>query len=489
MMQRTLANEQEAVASRLEEQLQLRFDRALQTVRRALDQDLKTALETLEADPFQGPLLIESGTLSAVLTPEPEFAVVEGRSPHSADLEAGAVVWGSTAEGRDPMLSALLKRAGEAEVRLVLYDRLLGKTGPPMKASFWSRSIERYLEQGEDPVLAALGRAQAWRAAEQSPTTGLSFTDGDRTLWWSEAQLLERFETAGVTVSLGQDGQSFSSWPSPIRAALVVPDLTGDSFAESSNLIRWVGIGSGILFAIVVVSSLWTGWRDRRIARLRTDLAASFAHELRTPLAGQRLLLDSLIGGLASTPEKREQYLQRALRSNLRVGALAEQFLTFSRLERGVLRIERRDTEIRELVDELIDSREQPFDELVIEIENSLNAFIDPEALGSIIGNLVENAWKYSTGEKWIAIRARREAGQLVVEVEDHGVGLGANQQRKVFRQFWRADTGLDRMVDGLGLGLTIVARLAKAHGGRVELDSELGRGSTFRVVLPETDS
>ena len=489
MLQRTMTNEQEAVSGRLEAELQSRFERALQTVRDGLDRDRATALEAIEADPTGAGILIEKQVLGAVIEPEPEFTFVAGTIPDTAALQAGEVIWGSDTEGRDRVLSALLKRANEPNVRIILRDRLLGKSGPPMRASFWSRSIERYLESGKDPILASLGRAQAWRAAEQVPGEGLSFTSGDHTLWWSDDDLRERFETAGVTVALGENGQSFSSWPARARASLIVPDLTGDSFSESTRLVRWVGIGSGILFAGVVMAALWTGWRDRRIARLRTDLAASFAHELRTPLAGQRLLLDTLIGGLEQTPEKQTHYLQRALRSNQRLGNLAEQFLTFSRLDRGILRIERRETNVRELVDDIMTSREKAFDEAIIEVPDSLTAFVDRDALGSIIGNLVENAWKYSPGKKWLAIRASQHDDQLQIEVEDQGSGLDASQQRKVFRQFWRADTGLDRKIDGLGLGLTIVARLAEAHGGRIELDSTPGKGSLFRITLPESDS
>jgi signal transduction histidine kinase len=487
MLQRTLANEQDAVTGRLETELQARFDRALQTVRTGLDRDRATALEAVESDPANASMAIEAELLSAVLEPEPEFAMVEGKLPDRDAPRPASIAWGSTAEGRDPVLSSLLRYTGDPDLRPILRARLLGKDGPPMKASFWSRSIERYLEAGHDPVLAGLGRAQAWRAAERMPDEGLTFRDGERTLWWSDDQILERFESAGATVTLGADGQSFAPWPTPVRAALVVPDLAGDGFAESTRLVRWVGIGCGLLFAVVVAAALWTGWRDRRLARLRTDLAASFAHELRTPLAGQRLLLDSLLSGLPKTPGQEKHYLQRARRSNQRLGSLAEQFLTFSRLDRGVLRIERSDTNVRELVEEILGAREQDFDETLIEVPDSLVAFVDRDALGSIIGNLVENAWKYSPEEKWLAVRASQGDAQLLVEVEDHGLGLDAKQQRRVFRQFWRADTGLDRKVDGLGLGLTIVARLAEAHGGRIELESTPGQGSVFRVILPES--
>ena len=489
MLQRTMTNEQEAVTGRLEAELQSRFERALQTVRDGLDRDRDTALETIKTDSTGTGTLIEEQVLGAVIEPEPEFAAVAGTLPDATALEAGEISWGSTMEGRDPVLSALLKQAGDPKVRSVLRDRLLGKSGPPMRASFWSRSIERYLEAGEDPILASLGQIQAWRAAEQTPRDGLSFTSDDLTLWWSDDDLQERFETAGVTVALSENGQSFSSWPTRTRASIIVPNLTGDSFSESIRLVRLVGIGSGLLFAVVVIAALWTGWRDRRIARLRTDFAASFAHELRTPLAGQRLLLDTLIGGIEQTPEKQANYLRRALRSNQRLGNLAEQFLTFSRLDRGILRIERRETKVRELIDDIMTSREHVFDETIVEVPDSLTAFVDRDALGSIIGNLVENAWKYSPRKKWLTIRATQQGDQLQIEVEDRGSGLDTTQQRKVFRQFWRADTGLDRKIDGLGLGLTIVARLAEAHGGRIELDSTPGKGSLFRVILPESDS
>ncbi len=490
LMQRTLANEREALSRRLESEALSRFERALKTVEAGLVRDLGEAARALgdPPDPAKVAPLMEQGLVSACLLPEEPFTAVEGVVPDAATLVSGEIHWGSDESGRDPVVSALLGRLDEAPVRAALRDRLLGAAGPPMKASFRHRSIERFLESGPDPVLADLATAEAARAAGGLPAGGVGKPIETATLWWSERQLMERFEQAGVGVTLGENGQRFTPWPSSVRAKPVGTDLGNTAFTTSTALVRRVGLGSGLLFAAAVAGALWSGWRDRRIARLRTDLSASFAHELRTPLAGQRLLIESLLGGIGQDPEKRKDYLRRILGSNQRLGSLAEQFLTFSRLDRGVLRIDRSETPVLELVNEILQSREQPFDECHVEIADDLKALVDRGAMASILGNLLENAWKYTRGPKWIAIRACRNGDRLELEVEDRGIGFDPGQQRKAFRQFWRAESGLDRQVDGLGLGLTIVARLVEAHGGRVELESEAGRGSTFRVILPECD-
>lgn len=487
LMQRTLANEREAVVVGAGKDRQQRLERALGTVSKGLDRDRDEVRERLSdgVNPGVVAALVEAGRVSAVLHPEPAFEAQPGRLPGTPVREP--VAWGSDADGRDPVVSALLDRLDEPGVRALLRGRLLGRSGPPMKASFRHRAIERYLASGPDPLLEEIGRAERWRAEGTIPGDGvLSGADtGGPVLWWSPGNLAERFDEAGVKVRLGEEGRRFVSWSTPLRAELA-PQAVDADFSGSAALVRWIGLGCGLLFAVVVLGALWSGWRDRKVARMRTDLAASVAHELRTPLAGQRVLLESLIDGLQQTPAQRREYLELALRSNRRLGSLAEQFLTFSRLERGVLRIERSRVPVREVVDEVLGGREKRFDRPVIEVPDSLEARVDRAALGSILGNLVENAWKYGGDEPWLRIGASRHDGTLTLEVEDRGRGLDAAQRRKVFRQFWRAETGLDRKVDGLGLGLTIVERLAEAHDGRVEVESEPGKGSLFRVILKE---
>lgn len=489
LMERTLGNEREAVVGRVAEERRQRFERALDTVGRGFERDRDELLARRAED---GPLagiagLLGEGRVTAVLFPEGPFEVREGVLPEAGGLDG--LRWGSDGDGRDPVLGALLERLDEPGVRERVRPRLTGAEGPPMKASFRHHAIARFLDlhAGPDPVLAALARSEGIRAEGVVPADGLTFAQGADSLWWSRGQVIERFAAAGVEVVPGEEGRRFVPWDSPLRVAPAPVEEV--AFPRSVVLVRAIGLGSGLLFALVVAGALASGWRDRRVARMRTDLAAAVAHELRTPLSGQRILLESLLDGRGPDEDTRRDYLERALRSNRRLGALTEQFLTFSRLERGILQIEREEVVVRELVEELIGDRPQPFDTVELEIPDGLVAHVDRGALTSIVGNLVANAWKYSEHGKWLKVSAGRGDGRFWLEVADQGRGLSTAECKKVFRQFWRADSGLDRKVDGLGLGLTVVARLAEAHGGDVVVRSEPGTGSTFRVTLKEEES
>ncbi|MEM6911296.1 MAG: HAMP domain-containing sensor histidine kinase [Verrucomicrobiota bacterium] len=480
ILDRSLKNERELVAARLAENRQERFQRALGTVAEGLERDSQEALAHLAPRPTTqlAAQLMEKRRVSAVLYPDPPFTPTPGDLP--------SLTWGSDEEGRDFVTSALLPRLAESEVRQLLRPRLLGQTGPPMKASFRHRALTLYLAVASDPLLEKLARMEGLRAAGTPPEASLLLEAGELTLCWDEEELERRFLETGVTVRLGPEGQRFTRWDSPLRASLVPEPLDATLPLEGATPVRWIGLGSGLLFALAVLGALWSGWQDRNLARLRTDLATSVAHELRTPLAGQRVLLETLAESPLSQPAQPKEYLQLAVQANQRLAALAEQFLTFSRLDRGILAIERETFCLRALMEELLAQRTAAFDEVNLALPDPFPVHLDPHATRSILSNLIENAWKYSPGEKWLALRASRQVHLVQIEVEDRGPGLDPQEQRRVFRKFWRAETGLDRQVDGLGLGLTIVAELAKAHGGHVEVASARGQGSRFRVQLPE---
>jgi signal transduction histidine kinase len=110
----------------------------------------------------------------------------------------------------------------------------------------------------------------------------------------------------------------------------------------------------------------------------------------------------------------------------------------------------------------------------------------DESALVTVLLNLLDNAWKYSPGEKHIAVRAYRENSRVVFAVEDNGIGIAPREQKKIFRRFYQVDRRLARDADGCGLGLSIVEFIVRAHGGSVAVKSQPGRGSTFSVAIPE---
>ena len=110
----------------------------------------------------------------------------------------------------------------------------------------------------------------------------------------------------------------------------------------------------------------------------------------------------------------------------------------------------------------------------------------DEDALVTVLPNLVDNAWKYTPGEKRIAVRAYRENARVVFAVEDNGIGIAAREQKRIFRRFYQVDRRLARDAGGCGLGLSIVEFIVRAHGGAVRVQSQPGHGSTFSVALPE---
>src|SRR4029079_11708982 len=109
----------------------------------------------------------------------------------------------------------------------------------------------------------------------------------------------------------------------------------------------------------------------------------------------------------------------------------------------------------------------------------------DKDALGQALVNLLDNALKYSDGRKEIEVSIVTAANDVRVSVRDHGIGIAASEQKKIFEKFYRVGSGLVHDVKGSGLGLSIVKHVAEAHVGRVELTSALGEGSTFTIVLP----
>jgi len=252
---------------------------------------------------------------------------------------------------------------------------------------------------------------------------------------------------------------------------------------KSKRAIYWVGLLTLISTVGLVYVAIWMGRRQLQQARARTDLAASVAHELRTPLAGQRIVLETML--------KREEfdkaYLKMALRENERLGDLSEEFLTFSRLERGVLEVQLESLNLTGLVESVVGDFSAQHDEVELSFkgEPDVEVRADQAAVSTVVRNLLENAWKYSEPPHRIEVKTF-EGG---FSIQDEGEGLSAAEQKKIFRQFYRVEKKLSRSQDGLGLGLSIVKRLVDAMGGRIEVVSRKGKGSTFSVYLEKGDA
>jgi signal transduction histidine kinase len=253
----------------------------------------------------------------------------------------------------------------------------------------------------------------------------------------------------------------------------------------------WVGF---LAIAVVAITSLIAGQalrRQWRLARMKTDLVAAVSHELKTPLASVRLLVDSLLEDEKPDAQRTHDYLELIARENLRLSGVIENFLTFSRLERNRQKFEFSVTQPDAVVQSALEAARErlhaPDCRLEVEVSPGLLPVrADESALVTVLLNLLDNAWKYSPGEKRIAVRAYRENSRVVFAVVDNGIGIAPREQKKIFRRFYQVDRRLARDAGGFGLGLSIVEFIVRAHGGSIAVKSQPGQGSTFSVAIPE---
>jgi len=247
------------------------------------------------------------------------------------------------------------------------------------------------------------------------------------------------------------------------------------------------GIG---LIAIVGVAAAGSLRRHLRLARLKTDLVAAASHELRSPLASMRVLVDGLLADDSFDPQKTREYLEMLAVENARLSRLIENFLTFSWLERNRHRFDVAPAEPAAIVSAAVETMRDrlPADcDLRVEVRPSLPLVLaDAEALQTALVNLLENALKYTPADKRIVVRVSHDGdGVVMFAVEDNGIGIPIREQRRIFRRFYRVDQRLSRETSGVGLGLSIVELIVRGHHGTVTVRSAPGAGSTFTMRVP----
>ncbi len=229
--------------------------------------------------------------------------------------------------------------------------------------------------------------------------------------------------------------------------------------------------------------------RYRMAERARTEFVANVSHELRTPIATIMGYAETLVADRERL-EPETVFMAEAIHRNAhRLRDLFEDLLELSRIE-----ARRRELPLQKLVlapiigkavTAAVDRSAQRKQKFQVQDSGTLSAWVNPEALSTIVGNLANNATNYTPEGGEIAVRAFASGREVVIEVTDNGIGIDRVHHQRIFERFYRVDEGRSRRVGGTGLGLAIVKHLALASGCRVTLSSEIGKGSTFAVHLP----
>lgn len=231
----------------------------------------------------------------------------------------------------------------------------------------------------------------------------------------------------------------------------------------------------------------------RRLENLRRELVANVSHELKTPLAAIKAYAETLRLGAVNDTEHNLVFVKRIEEQADRLHQLILDILQIARIEQGQETFEINPVELRPLIEQTA----QQFlglatsKEIALRTEpppNGAAALADEEGLRTILNNLVDNAVKYTPSGGQVTIRGIASDRQVIVEVQDTGIGIAEKDQARIFERFYRADKARSREVGGTGLGLSIVKHLAQSFGGSVSLQSVTGQGSTFRVELPRAE-
>jgi two-component system phosphate regulon sensor histidine kinase PhoR len=228
----------------------------------------------------------------------------------------------------------------------------------------------------------------------------------------------------------------------------------------------------------------------RRLESLRRELVANVSHELKTPLAAIKGYAETLRLGAVNDQEHNLQFVRRIEEQADRLHELILDILQIARVEAGQESFDLADVPVAALIEECANQFAEVAAAKRIEIRteppvSSVTVYADEEGVRTILNNLVDNGIKYTAAGGSVIIRAVAGVATVGLEVQDTGIGIPEKELARIFERFYRVDKARSRELGGTGLGLSIVKHLAHAFGGSVSVESQPGRGSTFRVELP----
>lgn len=240
-----------------------------------------------------------------------------------------------------------------------------------------------------------------------------------------------------------------------------------------------------------VVQSFRDITKRKEMERLKSEFVTLVSHELRTPLAAiegfTQMLLEYNDEEMA--PEKRREHLQIMLAESQRLGRLVTNFLDLSKMEAGGATPQRSKVDLTALAARIQALFQDHPSKAAFNLqlaEDARAAWADEEQLYRALVNLCSNAFKYSPPAGIVTLAGRRTAGGLELSVADQGPGIGPEVKRRLFERFFRGEDKISRQTEGTGLGLAITKGIVEAHGGGIEVESAVGKGSRFVISLPQ---
>lgn len=254
-------------------------------------------------------------------------------------------------------------------------------------------------------------------------------------------------------------------------------------FAYGAPVVGEHGRWLGVVIVMHDVSELI------RLEQIRKDFVANVSHELRTPITSIKGFTETLLDGAYKDENMALSFLEIINKESNRLQMLIHDLLELSKIEQHGFSVDIMPTSLQEVLARVVELTSQRVEEknmqFIVDIARDISVQGDANRLIQIFTNLIFNAILYSPEDTTISIRVLEQDGYGVVEVSDEGVGIQKSEIPRIFERFYRVDRARSRNSGGTGLGLAIVKHLVEAHHGKVQVDSEVGKGTTFRILLP----
>jgi two-component system, OmpR family, phosphate regulon sensor histidine kinase PhoR len=269
-----------------------------------------------------------------------------------------------------------------------------------------------------------------------------------------------------------------------VRGEVTAGSVHPMSYTVTAAPIRSDGATTGAVMVLHDITEI------RRLERARRDFVANVSHELRTPLTAIQGFAETLLDGALEDSDNSRCFIGIIHEHSLRLGRLTDDLLKLARIEAGQLHLEKKQVDISEIMNSCIETaRVSAMPKgLTLEVDCPPDLPVlwgDERFLREVLQNLVENAVRYSTPGGCVCMKAGADGDEMVISVTDAGIGIPVADQNRIFERFYRTDAARSRESGGTGLGLSIAKHLVEAHGGRIGVVSEVGKGSTFHVHLP----
>jgi signal transduction histidine kinase len=451
------------------------FRQGLSIVEHLMKQRLATvAAQTL--NPIAG---IDRSSAGAAEELQKQFANVKRSHPEIEDIFVSGITT------NQPQVLFLFEKARQAQSfvdsdRKYLFEgRYLFYPLPDQQKGFAGVLLtERFIS---DEVIARSISETIANTGHSSLNVAITISDeNQRVLYANAAPQKNYFLQANLD-------RPFSNW----KAAVGLKNTDLDYLARQSFL---HSLGATVLVVVFLLGGLAlilrATDREARLAQAKSNFVANVSHELKTPLALLSLFSEILELGRVKNEDKKIEYYRIIREESRRLNKMIDNILDFSKIEAGRKTYNFVHSDMAEVIENVISSYRYQIKNSGFEVQTNIQpdlppVLIDRDAMAQAISNLVDNAMKYSREVKQLSIKTETLGSDLFIEIADHGIGIPRAEQAKVFEKFYRVGNGLVHDVKGSGLGLALVKHIIEAHNGTISVESDVGKGSRFTILLP----